>query len=321
MQLKSLEVNQMSRQRHGMRVWQCGICSYWSKRIGNTRRHHQNNHYGMTEQIQPAYAAMVLEPSYKITTMPSHYAAAFDTRISEMAKGHKMKTFDPHSIVMDEMQKMLEKKLRQTVRNNFEPSTNFAFSPSSYSFASTVFPVLQGLVCNSCYEPQVFVYWAAREPEKLLRSAPTEHMCKGKVDFESEEDRNQMKEKAHKIMNELLCSQVKEMLRGKRIVLRAERLTYTPSPDQKKWLSTQCRPMITEVLGLGVRPINNEELEDFLINVEASVGIFRDESGTYYRIYVGGLAEYIMPHSSSDIPIHKPVADTHSDAQDEIQRQ
>jgi hypothetical protein len=276
----------------------------------------------MPEQILPAYAALVSEPSYKITTVPSHYAA-FDTRISpEMAKGHKMKTFDPYSIVEDEMQKMNEKMLRQWVRNQYESSTNFASPPSSYSFASVQFPVCQGLVCNSCYDCQTISSWAAGEPEKLLKSAPANHVCKGKVDFESEEDRNQKREKAYKILNELLCSQVKEMLRGKRIILRAERLTYTPSSDKRVWLlSTRSGPLLAEVLRLGVRPINNDELTEFLRNVEASVGIFRDESGTYYRIYVYGLPGDIMPYSTSDIPIDKPTADSHSDARDEIQRQ
>ena len=67
----------MARTKRGKHVWQCTACGYWSQRKWNVERHNVTTH-NAEASLQPAYAALITEPSWQVTPVTLK-AAAPDT--------------------------------------------------------------------------------------------------------------------------------------------------------------------------------------------------------------------------------------------------
>lgn len=68
----------MARAKRGKNVWQCGGCGYWSERRDNVDRHNRSRHDGAAP-IVPAYATLVVEPSYRVVPISPLQTSPFQT--------------------------------------------------------------------------------------------------------------------------------------------------------------------------------------------------------------------------------------------------
>ncbi len=325
----------MARAKRGQRVWQCGVCGYWSERKRNAIRHNESIHAGAAPLVE-AYATLVVEPSYRvlpISPLPFQAQAtssvvAQDTRaiinnsgdkrtdigrsLSNVISVEAEKPFDAveagisffqkHSKFIEEGNRLM-RLIQQAAGGGVGGAAEFFNSPLSVPMQNaTAMPLTQqrqqqhvpntigysGNICSKCFNGIISPVPETERPDTFQQKlVELPHNCKGEGSllFLSEGEVSKRLSKSIEMLEDGLFNQVKDWARGKKIVLEAKKLNYSPQHPHHLITANavpEARRLLSIVQEAGGRmPFNgdDETLHTFLRWCHSSIVIIGTSTG------------------------------------------